>query len=602
MGTEFDISTGPKTLICVPVMVHSVEHALAQALAAAEAGADIVEFRIDEFFAGDLEAPAGGPHRSVLEVEQLIQRSPLPVIVTCRSSDESGGFGGYDGDEDARVSLYERLGVGSSAGHSPARPPAFLDFEWSSLARSANIRQKIRLAVRHDDQLRAVTPRLILSTHDFTGRPADLSRRLLAMQDQDAASVVKVAFHARSLRDNLEVFDLLRERQRPMIALAMGEFGLLSRVLAPKFGAFLTFAALRPAATTAPGQPTVSDLINLYRFRSIRRSTRVYGVVGWPVGHSLSPLVHNAAFERTGHDGVYVPLPIPTSSASDQSPLARSDDDLIFKSTLLSLLEHEPLQLSGLSVTLPHKERLVRLAREQGWHLDDASRATGAANTLMIDRQATTPHVRVLNTDIAAAVELLHDALGALGGKSVAVVGAGGVGRTIAWGLAAAGAHVHLLARDARKSQAAADALNDSLPRGAGKIHAAAIPADACLDGHDAYVNATPVGMAGGPDPHGVPFIVCGATPAHAPVVFDTVYNPINTPLLTRAARPIEVPASEGGTSESGWGCRTIDGVAMFVRQALAQSRLFTGSNLDHASMFDQLVRDRLKPGPEGIP
>lgn len=604
MGTEFDNSTtvGPgvsKTLICVPVMVHSVEQAFAQALAAAEAGADIVEFRIDEFFSGDLEAPAGGPHRTVLDLEQLIGRSPLPVIFTCRAAAESGGFGGYDGHEDARVSLYERLGAGAPSGLDRAHAPAYLDFEWAALARSANIRQKVRLAVRHDDQLRAVTPRLILSTHDFTGRPSDLSRRLLAMHTEDAASVVKVAFHARTLRDNLDIFDLLRERQRPMIALAMGEFGLLSRVLAPKFGAFLTFAALRPAATTAPGQPTVSDLLNLYRFRSIRPSTRVYGVVGWPVGHSLSPLVHNAAFERTGHDGVYVPLPIPTSAAADQSPQAQSDDDLLFKTTLLSLLEHEPLQLSGLSVTLPHKERLVRLAREQGWHLDDGSKATGAANTLLVRRESAGVTISVVNTDIDAAVCLLRDALGSLAGRSVAVVGAGGVGRAIAWGLASAGAHVHLFARNARNAHVAAADISATLPSGSGHIRSASLLADTHLEGHHAYVNATPVGMSGGPDPLGVPFIVRGATPSNAPVVFDTVYNPAITPLLALAAAPLGSPTSTRGT---GWGCRTIDGVSMFVRQALAQSRLFTGSPLDLAPLFDHLVRDRLRPVPEHVP
>src|SRR5690606_36932426 len=104
-------------------------------------------------------------------------------------------------------------------------------------------------------QERHVRTRLILSTHDFNGRPADLTRKILAMQAEPACAVVKVAYRARSIRDNLELFDTLSERQKPTIALGMGEFGLMSRALAPKFGGFLTFASLRDESATAPGQP-----------------------------------------------------------------------------------------------------------------------------------------------------------------------------------------------------------------------------------------------------------------------------------------------------------------------------------------------------------
>lgn len=558
------MATGPtlkpaSTLICVPVMVRDADAALREAGSARLAGADLVEFRIDEFF-----TDGEGSDHLAAEIERIVGQCPLPCIVTCRSSAESGGFGGYDGGEDARVSLYERLGTGDHA-------PAYLDFEWSALSRSANIRQKVRLAVRHDQQLRSVTPGLILSTHDFQGRPADLTRRVLAMQGESAATIIKIAFKARSLRDNLELFDLLRERDRPTIGLTMGEFGLLSRVLAPKFGGFLTFAALRPAATTAPGQPTVAELLGKYRFRSIGPRTRVYGVMGWPVGHSLSPLVHNAAFERLGHDGVYLPLPAPAGGEGAST----ADDDLLFKSTLLPLIDYSPLDLSGLSVTLPHKERLVRLAREQGWMLDAASQATGSANTLVIDRTRGAVSARVANTDIAAAVDSLRDATGDLKGRRVAVVGAGGVGRAIAWGLAAEGAHVLLYAREARKVDAAAREVSERLPAGSGVISGRELQPGTPIDPVDACVNATPVGMMGGPDPSGVAFTFVGT-----PVVFDTVYNPIRTPLLARATEA---------------GCRTVDGVSMFVRQAVAQARLFTGrEDADLYVLFDRLVREEL--------
>lgn len=540
-------------------MVRDADAALREAGSARLAGADLVEFRIDEFFTDGEDS-----EHLAAEIERIVGQCPLPCIVTCRASAESGGFGGYDGGEDARVSLYERLGTGDHA-------PAYLDFEWSAMSRSANIRQKVRLAVRHDQQLRDVTPGLILSTHDFQGRPADLTRRVLAMQGEAAAAIIKVAFKARSLRDNLELFDLMRERDRPTIGLTMGEFGLLSRVLAPKFGGFLTFAALRPAATTAPGQPTVAELLSKYRFRAIGPRTRVFGVMGWPVGHSLSPLVHNAAFERLGFDGVYLPLPVPTGGEA----ASVADNDLLFKSTILQLLDYSPLDLSGLSITLPHKERLVRLAIERGWVIDPPSIATGSANTVVVSRRGGEPSVSVLNTDIEAAVGPLREAFGSLKGRAIAVVGAGGVGRAVAWGLAAEGAAVELFAREPEKSESAARIVSEQLPAGSGGISARTLRPGLVLDSVEACVNATPVGMKGGPDPEGVPFAFSGT-----PLVFDTVYNPLRTPLLKLAEEA---------------GCRVVDGVTMFVRQAVAQARLFTGQrDADLHVLFDRLVREEL--------
>ncbi|MCX5652707.1 MAG: type I 3-dehydroquinate dehydratase, partial [Planctomycetota bacterium] len=143
------------------------------------------------------------------------------------------------------------------------------------------------------------------------GRPIDLLRRVAAMQDDPLVSIVKLAWMARSIRDNLEAFDLLATRTKPLIALLMGEFGLMSRVLAPKFGGFLTFASDAEGSGTAPGQPTARELRDLYRFGAIGPATRVFGVVGWPVAHSRSPAFHNARFAEHGYDGVYLPLPVP---------------------------------------------------------------------------------------------------------------------------------------------------------------------------------------------------------------------------------------------------------------------------------------------------
>lgn len=531
------------TLLCVPIMARSVESAHADAVQAREHGADIVEYRIDELFSGPEDEG---------EVLRLVGDSPVACIVTCRPTWEGGH---YDGDDDDRVSLFERLGTGE-------RPPRYIDVELAAYARSANLRQKINLAVNHAEQRRDVSTGLILSTHDFSGRPADLTRRLIAMGDQAAASVSKVAFRARSLRDNLEIFDILAERERPTIALGMGEFGLMSRVLAPKFGAFLTFASLRDESATAPGQPTLDELLNRYRFRSIGRETRVYGIVGWPVGHSMSPLIHNAGFEKVGHDGVYLPLPI----ASSESGKGGYES---FKATLLELLHHPGLGLSGCSVTMPHKEHLVKLATEEGWELDSVSRLAGAANTLTV----ASGMPAVCNTDAVAAIGCLREAMGDLAGGRVTVLGAGGVARGIAFALAAEGVSVTICNRSADRAETLAGEIALSFPG-----LATSSPWAGRQDtSPDAFINCTSVGMSGGPAPDETP-LDRAVFERRKAVLMETVYSPVRTKLLSDAR-------------DAGW--RTIDGVEMFVGQGARQFRLWTGRPAP-AALFNRLVRDAL--------
>ncbi len=560
-------------------MVHDFAAALADALAARDGGADLVEFRIDEVFSGE-DSGFEGDSFETKQILALIADSPLPCIVTCRSTTEGGS---YDGGEEARVALYERLGTAQGKGE---HPPRFLDFELDRYCSSENLRMKIDLAV-DASRLREHAPSLILSNHDFAGRPADLTRRLLRMRAQPAAKILKFAFRARSLRDNLELFDMLAERDRPLIALGMGEFGLVSRILAPKFGGFLTFASLRSTSTTAPGQPTVRELLGTYRFRSIGPRTKVYGIVGWPVGHSHSPLVHNAGFEAIGHDGVYVPLPV-AAGASDAGGGDAEDSYASFKATVLAIIEHPRLDLCGLSVTIPHKENLVRLAREQGWELDALSALCGAGNTVAIDRGAdgAVAKVRVLNTDAPAALECVRELVGDLRGQKIAVLGAGGVARAIVMALAQAGSRVVIFNRSRPRAEKLAESARKATGADvtAGPDPAAATGAYAELEAPKAWINCTPLGMKGGPDPaaSALPEAAFGNSPPHA-AVLDTVYNPPRTPMLQRA-------------TAAGW--RTADGIAMFVGQAGAQFLAWTGTKAP-SGLFERVVRESL--GVSGV-
>lgn len=543
-----DRGTLPRvTLLCVPILADSADAALRAAALAKIKGADLVEFRVDRLFDGSPEA--------ISSCLRLASDAPLPCIVTCRTSREGGE---YDGPDDERIALYEALGT---ADH----PPRYLDVEQSTLDRSSNLRQKIRLAVHHPAQLRESRPSLVLSMHDFDRRPPDLIRRLSAMHAEDSAAVLKVAFRARSLRDNLELFDLVSERDRPMIALGMGEFGLMSRILAPKFGGFLTFASLHPSEVTAPGQPTLDELVDLYRFRAIGPATRVFGVIGWPVAHSLSPLVHNAGFHAPGveADAVYLPMLIPPEWEH-------------FKATLLALCDHPRLDFSGASVTLPHKEHLVRLAREEGWTIDPLAERIGAANTLV----RTASGWRIANTDAPAAAESLKRAMGWLKDRRIAVIGAGGVARAVATALVDEGAIVAVYNRTKDRAEALVAEIRAGMtPESGGKIVAALFEklCGACCE---AFVNCTPLGMSGGPAPDESPI------PAdefenipHGAVIFDTVYNPLRTPLINAALDH---------------NLTIVDGAEMFVRQAEAQFKLFTGVEAP-SGLFDRLTRERLR-------
>lgn len=541
------------THLCVAIPVEhvaDVSAALAAVQAAHEQGATMVEWRVDAL----AEEPT-----ALAAIRELVGSSPVPSIVTIRSAREGGH---YRGGEDDRVSLLQAIGTGAADGHAV---PAYLDFELADYERSANLRQKVELAVQHPGQVRSVGARLILSAHDFEGRPAALSRQVTAMAAADSCAVAKLAWRARSVRDNLEAFELLLERHKPMVALCMGEAGLMSRVLAPKFGAFLTFArsggpgdaegaaAGAMGAGTAAGQPTVAELAHAYGFARIGAATRVYGVIGWPVSHSRSPATHNAWFRAHQVDAVYLPIPVPPEYEH-------------FKASVGALLDFKPLDFSGASVTLPHKQHLVRLVRERGGRVEPLAARIGAANTLVVEPDGS---LVCTNTDAPALVDALAAAMpgGTVDGTRIAIIGAGGVARAAAVGLADAGAtavvfnrtheHAEQLAHEVMAGEHPDEGVCGPM---AGRVVAGRMDSLACGCFH-AFVNCTPVGMAGGPDPTGSP-LPDEVVLDDRVTVMDTVYTPTWTPMLQEARSR---------------GARVVTGEGMFVAQAARQFERWTG-------------------------
>lgn len=504
------------TYLCVPLFVQDPAQARREMALAAESGADLVELRLDEITDDSM-------------VSQLIEQAALPVIVTRRPAWEGG-----------RCDLPEEERVGRLA--SAARNAAYMDLElrssqWSQLEHETDSR-----------------PRLIASFHDFSGRPDKLHNILIEL-NQSPAQISKIVWTARTLRDNLEAFEILLNRRKPTIALCMGEAGMLSRILAKKFGAFLTFASLCGSSATAPGQVTIGQMKRIYRWDAIGPQTKVYGVVGSPIAHSMSPAIHNAAFSQTGVDAVYLPLLVNAGYES-------------FKAFMESFLAMRPLDLSGLSITIPHKENALRYLQEKSGQIEPLAQSIGAVNTIRIDRSGDgAPLLRGINTDYAAILDSITAPLGIrredLAGRRVAVIGAGGTGRTAVAALAHFGATVVVYNRTRGRAQALADEFTGKT----GKVVAADLdnlPATCC----DIFIHTTSIGM----NPHAGASVFDDRMPKLSAdsLVFDAVYNPMQTRLLTLARQA---------------GARTVGGVEMFIRQAAGQFTFWT----DKAAPIDTM-------------
>ena len=489
------------THLCVAVFVRDLSQAKRDIAQAAEGGADMVELRIDE-----MAYPAN--------LQRLVSESVLPCIVTCRPEWEGGS---------SKLSNEQRLELLDAASVGNTR---YVDVELRTL---------------HEVN-RLPTVRFIVSAHDFQQRP-DRLYNLIAEMNPLRADVNKIVWMARSIRDNIEAFEIIQSRQRPMIALCMGEAGLMSRVLAKKFGAFLTFASLEAGGGTAPGQVSLHDMKRLYRWDAIGPQTKVYGVVGSPIMHSMSPAIHNAGFDAVGHDGVYLPMLVNPGYES-------------FKAFMETFLAFAPLDLAGLSVTIPHKENALRYLKEKGAEVEELAERIGTVNTLV--RDAASGALCGFNTDYAAILDTITAALGItrerLADLRIAVIGAGGTGRTAVAALAECGATVVIYNRTKER----ADALAAEFDGRSGKVVSARMEklCDSCCH---VFINTTSVGMHPKIDesPLGdrIPAFTADT------LVFDTVYNPMETKLLKQARQA---------------GAKTVGGIEMFVRQAARQFEAWT--------------------------
>ena len=525
------------TRLCVPLTADTVKRMAADIRVAARAGAEMIELRLDYLRDHDEAA--------IRQLMTVAGEFPGAVVATCRLAEEGGR---YNDDESRRIALMEKIAVEGAD---------YLDFEYEAWQRSAEVRQRIGAVCQEKaDQDRAPT-RLILSKHDFERTPADLGK-LFEDLAREPCHVVKLTARAERITDALVMLDALRASatKHPTIALSMGETGVLTRVLAKKFGALLTFASLETGKESAPGQLTIDEMRSLYRWDKLNTQTRVYGVIGCPVAHSMSPAILNAAFKAADYDGIYLPMRV-------------EPDYTDFEAFVDGCISRPWFGFGGCSVTIPHKRNLLQFVEQRGGEIEPLARRIGAANTLCVEpgrrEDGSDAQVAAYNTDYRGAMDALCAGMdtseAGLSGSKVAVLGAGGVSRAIAAGLCDCGCRVTIYNRTVGKAQRLAE-----------EFGATARPWEQrnAIEA-DVVINCTSIGMWPGTDNSPLPDVRLSART----VVFDTVYNPVDTRLLRDARER---------------GCRTIDGVAMFVNQAAAQFARWTGQSAPIDVMRDVVV------------
>ena len=472
-------------------------------------GAKFIELRVD-FLA------------KAVEFKRLVPHKKCPWVATFRRPPDGGR---WSGTEDERLTNIRQAIVSGA-------------FEWVDLETDVA------------DAIRRYGPvQRIVSYHNLTETPANLDEIYEAMTKQDA-DVIKIAVTPKTAADVVRVIRLQRAATKPTVAFAMGELGLPSRYLALKYGAPWIYAAFNKERGIAPGLPSVDEFRTTYPVRKIDAETRIFGVAGDPVGHSLSPVLHNHMYLRTKTNALYLPFHVPAGTLAE------------------ALEAYADIPVEGYSVTIPHKEAAAALAQES----EPFVNLSGSANTLV---RRPNGSFFAANSDAVGAIESLKAHLASrseegfapeLPQLSVLLLGSGGVARAIAHGLQREGAQLTIAARNHEKAL-----------RLVAEVHCKLIDWHARNAARfDIVINCTPIGMH--PKVDEMPLHVSALQPGQT--VFDTVYTPETTMLIREAKSR---------------GCHIITGVDMFVRQAARQFELFTGIAPDIEAMTG-IMRKAVSP------
>jgi 3-dehydroquinate dehydratase/shikimate dehydrogenase len=490
--------------ICIALGLPDIPKLLEHARREAEAGEGFLEFRLDY-----LSTPQRGPEA----IGSFLGRFPeCIVLATCRRHQNAGRFNG---------SIEEQIRI----------------LECAVRAGAQAVDVEIETAEAAPEKLSALRGRaqLIVSYHNYDGTPT--VDTVLARLARIPADAYKLVTTARKPSDVARVLALARAHPKlRLILLAMGELGFPTRVLAPAFGCLYSYAAPMAAEGTAAGQVCARQLRHLYRTEKLTRSARIYGVIADPVRHSISPVIHNRAFQARRMDAVYLPFLVSPAHLRDFFQTAAA------------------LPVAGFSVTIPHKQRIIRYLD----YVDPLARRIGAVNTVWRKGGKW----RGTNTDAPGVTGPLGRRL-RLRNASVLIAGNGGAARGAAFALAEAGAKLAVAGRNPDRVRALAKAC-DAEP----------LAREQLAGRHfDAVVHATPLGMW--PNVDGC-FFDCEIP---ADVVFDMVYNPLETVLLRKARE-------QGKTA--------ITGLEMFMEQAVRQFEIWTGVTAPR-SLMEKAALDALE-------
>lgn len=458
-----------------------------------------VEFRLDYL---------PNPVAALPRLKQfLYERSEVTAIATCR---RLAGGGKFKGTIAAELEILEK--AAASGCH-------LVDVE----LQTAEHTKPAQL-----ERIRARGAALIISYHDFDSTK-DLDGIFERIKPYHS-EFIKIVSTAKTLSDNVTMMRFLDRRrdEANLIGISMGEQGTISRVLGLRAGSVFTFASAHVGGETGPGQIDLRTLRETWRIDQIDASTKVYGVAGNPVRHSLSPLMHNMAFRRETVNAVF--LPLQTGRIND----------------LLTLVEEVPLH--GLAVTMPLKAEILNHLEKT----DALSEKIGACNTVV---RAQDGKLYGFNTDVSAVVRPLERRL-SLKGAKILVLGAGGAARAAVFGLVDKGADVAVWNRTPETAKKLARQAKAKTIR----------REQLAKTNFDVIVNATPIGMRGVK-----PAYLLEPKEINARLVFDLVYNPIETSFI-RMAREKGLPV--------------VTGVEMFVQQGARQFEIWTGKPAPESEML----------------
>jgi len=491
----------PRSLprICVALGLPDATQLMRVAETEYKDGNTFFEFRLDY-----LADPSSG-----IELIESFRRrySDAQILATCRHKDNRGHFAG---------GLERQVDILRAAGKAGAMA---VDLEIES---AEKVKPSLRALREHAS--------LIISYHCFRNTPAPLP--MLRRLERIPADAYKLATTANKPADVLRLTEFLKaHRGSRLIAFAMCEPGLLTRVLGPAFGSVFTYAAPAGDTGTAPGQIAAKSMRSLYHCDKLSRQSRVYGVIADPVAHSKSPAIHNRAFQARRIDAVYLPFLVAAPHLGDWMRLASR------------------LPVCGFSVTIPHKQKMSRYLDA----VEPLAKRIGAVNTVW--RKAG--KWRGTNTDVDGLLKPLTKHLRPTC-ASILIAGYGGAARAAAIALNDAGAQITITGRHAHRAQALARIVNADLVS----------LKQAQTGKYDALIHATPVGMW----PHVNESLFGNQIPAD--IVFDMVYNPHETLLLRHAKQQ---------------GCTIVYGAEMLLEQAASQFEIWTGETAPRAVMQSAL-------------